>query len=263
VSDGGAAFVKAMGRPDPRTGSELPFTSGSLGARVWDRLYPEIGAGYYRDRFLFLFGEGLTALRPCLDAWSFLLPGDVTENMIIGRNAYGALLVLENPNQFGPKERVSVLDPLAVAYRRYADLDFVGLIGYWLPENELPQFLDQSVYDDWRRQTRSFLEPGQILAPKTPLGMGGAMELGNFQVEDIVSYYQTTAPIYRKAFAKGDGARIRPAAAPEKRSTPKPTKTPALKPSPKLTPKPLPKPTKKPTPKVAPADKRTKKRKGR
>jgi hypothetical protein len=155
-----------------------------------------------------------------------------------------------------------VLDPLAVRYRRYADLDFVGLIGYWLPENELPQFLDQTVYDDWRRQTGSVLGPGQILAPKTPLGLGGTMEVDNFQVEDIVSYYQTTAPIYQKAFAKSggartgtaaksDGTRAQPPAAPAKKSTRKPP------------PKPTPKPTKKPTPKVAAASKRTKKRKGR
>jgi hypothetical protein len=239
VSDAGAAFVKAMGRPDPPTASGLKFAAAKVGARLWERLHPEIGAGYYRDRFLFLFGEGLTALRPCLDAWSFLLPADVAQNMIIGRNAYGALLVLENPDNFGPAARISVLDPLAVRYRRYADLDFVGLIGYWLPENELPQFLDQSVYDDWRRQTGSILGPRQILAPKTPLGMGGAMELGNFQVEDIVSYYQTTAPIYQKAFAKSGGAR--------RKSTAKPT----------------PKPTKKPPPKVAAASKRPSKRKGR
>jgi hypothetical protein len=257
VSDAGTAFAKAMGQPAPRTASGLSFT-GDWEALVWNKLHPEIGAGYYRDRFLFLFGEGLTVLRPCLDAWSFLLPADVAQNMIIGRNAYGALLVLENPDNFGPAARISVLDPLAVRYRRYADLDFVGLIGYWLPENELPQFLDQSVYDDWRRQTGSVLGPRQILAPKTPLGLGGAMEVDNFQVEDIVSYYQTTAPIYQKAFAKsggartaaaakGDGTRAQPPSAPKRKSTGKPT----------------PKPTKKPTPKVAAASKRPSKRKGR
>jgi pyruvate,orthophosphate dikinase len=95
-----------------------------------------------------------------------------------------------------------MLDPLAVVYRRYPTLDFVGLIGYWLPERELPEFLDRRIYDAWRKQTKKFLEPNQILAPIKPLGLGGVAELHNFQVEDAVSYYQATAPIYQRAFAK-------------------------------------------------------------
>jgi hypothetical protein len=201
MSEDSDDFLRVFGQPDPRTASGLHF-SGAWEARMWDGFYKQMGAGYYWDRFLFLFGEGLESLEPCLDAWSFLVPDDGTERMIIGRNSYGALLVLENPNDWGPRCRVSMLDPLAVVYRRYPSLDFVGLIGYWLPKRELPEFLDRRVYDAWRKQTKKFLEPMQILAPTKPLGLGGSVALDNFQVEDIVSYYQSTAPIYQRTFAK-------------------------------------------------------------
>jgi hypothetical protein len=42
---------------------------------MWDKLHSEVGAGWYRDRFLYLFGENLEEFRPCVDAWSFLMPG--------------------------------------------------------------------------------------------------------------------------------------------------------------------------------------------
>jgi hypothetical protein len=194
-------FLRAVGRANPRTPPGLSFSNDWKG-EVWEALHDQVGAGYFWDRFLFLFGEGLQSLQPCLKAWSFLVPDDGAERMIVGYNAHGALLVLENPNEAGPKSRVSIVDPVGVVYRRYADLDFVGLIGYWIPEMKLREFLDRRVYDSWRGQHGKYLEPRQILAAKKPLGLGGTMALENFQVEEIVSYYRTTAPIYAKAFAQ-------------------------------------------------------------
>lgn len=194
-------FQRAFGHPDPAAPDGLRFTR-AWERGVWDDLRAQTGTGWFLDRFLYLFGEGLDALAPCLEAWSFLVPQQV-EKMIVGRNAYGALLVLENPNQFGPQSRVGILDPVSVVYRKHPDLDFAGLVGYWLPQRQLPEFLDRAVYDEWRRRSGRHLEPDHILGARQPLGLGGSMTLGNFQEEEIVQYYRTTAPIYRKALDPG------------------------------------------------------------
>jgi hypothetical protein len=112
--------------------------------------------------------------------------------MIVGRNAYGALLVLENPNDFGPDSRIAVLDPVRVAYERQPQIDFVGLIGYSLPNGEPAAFLHRGVYDEWRRRSGRFLQEGHILGVKRPLAEGGAMTVDNFAEEEVVSYFERT-----------------------------------------------------------------------
>jgi hypothetical protein len=87
----GEAFVKAFGKPDPATPNGVTFSMPGLQGS-WESLHKEIGSGWYRDGFLYLFGEGLDALKPCLEAWSFLVP-PCDDRVIIGRNAYGAILV--------------------------------------------------------------------------------------------------------------------------------------------------------------------------
>ncbi len=142
------------------------------------------GGGWYRDGFLYLSGEGLEELRPCLDAWSFLVPsgGDRT---VLGRNAYGALIV-EGP---GP-DSVWILDPFTVSYTRVA-VDA-------LP----PGFLDGSAYRGWLDQHGlDGIEFRDVLGIKVPKGLGGALEVDNLQIEDIVDYYESTGPIYADAFA--------------------------------------------------------------
>ncbi len=204
MTDAHDPLIRAFGPPSPETPPGLHFR-GDWEALVWRKLHAQSGAGYYWDRFLFLFGEGLERLHACLDAWSFVVPDDGVERMIVGRNAYGTLLVLESPNDAGPRSRIAVLDPIGVTYRRHPDIDFVGLIGHWLPEKQLPDLLDRGVYDAWRSRTGRYLEPEHILAPKKPLGLGGAMQLDNFQDEEILTYYRTTAPIYARAFATTKG----------------------------------------------------------
>lgn len=169
---------------------------------MWEAFYEEIGAGFYQNRFWYLFGEGLEALAPCLDAWSFLVPPG-TPRMILGRNAYGALLVLENPDEIGPSSRVRVLDPLGVVWWGSASIAFANLLGCYLPQKLLPYtFFDDSVYQAWQKSTGRWLEADEILAVRVPLALGGTMTLDNFQVENVHAYYRTTAPIYAKALAR-------------------------------------------------------------
>ncbi len=170
-------------------------------ARRGETAHEQVGSGWYANRFFYLFGEGLEPLRMCLEAWSFVVPYN-PERMIVGRNAYGALLVLENPKTPGPTSRVRILDPLDVAWRTEVDTDFLGLLGYWFPNEALPAtFLDASVHRAWSAATGRVLALDEMLAVRVPLALGGTMEPDNFQVEDIVRYYETSAPIYAKALA--------------------------------------------------------------
>jgi len=86
----GEAFTETIGRPDPSVPAGISF-SAPLSEMLWADLYPEVGAGYYRDRFMYLFGQGLQDLAHCLEAWSFLVPPDCTDPRIIGRNAHRVL----------------------------------------------------------------------------------------------------------------------------------------------------------------------------
>jgi len=193
----GEKFQKAFGKPDPSAPDGLPNdTAGGF----WERLRPEVGSGYFLDRFLYLFGEGLQELTVCLKSWSFIVPSH-EDRVILGFNAYGSLLVLED-GQDPSKERVYVLDPLHVTYTTRASCDFVGLLGSWLPEQRLPNFFDTSVYTAWGEENGTVLDPREILGIGVPLSLDGEMELENFAPQDIVEYYATTGPTYAKAMRK-------------------------------------------------------------
>jgi hypothetical protein len=192
-------FVPKMGRPDPVEPSGLRFRN-RYDQESWERRYADVGAGWYLDRFVYLFGPEAARLERCLDAWSFLVPPRNPDRMIVGRNAYGAILVLEHGND--PLPAVHVLEPFVVTYWTHPQLDFVSLLGRFLPEGLIPHFMDGRLYKKWRKQTGKHLPTDAILAPRVPEGLGGTRTLTNFQVEDIFAYYESTAPVYAKAFAK-------------------------------------------------------------
>lgn len=194
MSDVGKAFLRALGKPNPAMPSGLQFRDGHS-QQLWQRLHRELGAGWFLDRFFYLFGPGLEQLFACLEAWSFLVPPS-RDRMILGRNAYGAILVLERPSSVD--QSVHLLDPFRVQYWTDPRIGFVNLISRWLPDHLLPGFADDLLYRAWV-QSGTHLPDDVILAPKTPLGLGGRLEPDNIQEEEIVSYYRTTAPIYAKA----------------------------------------------------------------
>ncbi|HET6232746.1 MAG TPA: hypothetical protein VFE05_21910 [Longimicrobiaceae bacterium] len=196
----GEAFIRGVGRPGPPAPNGMDLHN-PFGQQMWERIHAEIGSGWFLDGFLYLFGEGLDALDPCLEAWSFLLdPGH--ERMIVGRNAYGALLVVEDAAEQGWVAPVGLLNPLEVHYFRDPELNFSSLIGTWLPERRLPGFHDSSLYDAWNEVTKQRLDLGEGLVIKEPLSLGGTMEAGNFDIEELVPYYRSTGPIYRSALEK-------------------------------------------------------------
>lgn len=195
------AFIRALGRPDPATPSGLRFAPWLQ--RTWDRLHPKIGSGWFADGFLYLFGDGVSGLAPCLDAWSFLVPPS-DDRVLIGRNAYGAILVLDNASD-PARHRVRVLDPWTVTYDGAESVTFASLIARALPQRELADFLDDRPYRDWRKANGvERLGLDDVLGIKVPKPLGGRLDADNLQLDGVVDYYQATGPIYAEALSKGN-----------------------------------------------------------
>jgi hypothetical protein len=198
MSDVTRAFIRRFGRPSPRVESGLVFKD-PLKQILWEQVYADIGAGWFLDRFVYLFGPGLERLRPCLEAWSFIVPSGHPDRMILGRNAYGALLVMEHQ---GPvDESVHFLDPLIGRYWTDPRIGLMNLFGTWLPEGLIPDFLDRGPYESWVR-IHGTLSEDEILAPITPLYVGGAMSTENLQRQEICGYHRTAAAAFASATGK-------------------------------------------------------------
>lgn len=208
-------FVRVFGKPKPKTPNVVHFKDPGLEA-IWKLCEKDTGAGWYMNRFVYMFGPQVERWAPCLDAWSFLVPRSRARRIIIGRNAYGALLVVDDTAD----APAHVLDPFLMVYWSHPNLHFGNLLATWLPQNQIPGFLDDTLYQAWIKVRKKPLEDDLILAPKTPFGLGGEMDPANFQEEEIVSYYQTTAPIYAKAYAKMGKKPPAPAAAQKKAKKP-------------------------------------------
>lgn len=191
----GEAFIERFGPPAPAAKPGLRFAD-ETSQETWERLTKEIGAGWYLDGFVYLWGEGLDALQPCLDAWEFMLP-PAKERRVVGRNAYGALLVAEEVSEQGYTCPAGLLDPVQVRYWHDPNVGFINLIGHYLPKDKVPGFLDGRLYEAWHSTTGDRLELTEGLMIKTPLSLGGKIEAENFQLEPLVAYYEATAEIYR------------------------------------------------------------------
>lgn len=188
-----------LGKPNPSVPVGVKVRAFNPG---WETVQKEIGAGWFLDHFVYLFGEGLEDFLPCLDAWSFLVPPGV-ERKIIGKNNYGALLVVENADAGFEKTTVHLVDPLQVRYWSDPNISLLNLCGNFLPQRRVPGFLDSEAHDDWIAANGDVeLELDDILGLKVPLSLGGELSADNLQLDGIVDYYRTTGPIYADAFAK-------------------------------------------------------------
>jgi hypothetical protein len=201
-------FTASFGPPDPAAAPEVHFPN-RYETFMWAGILEQTGAGWFRDGFLYLFGEGLTALQPCLDAWSFLVPPS-DDRMIVGRNAYGAIMVVDDVSA-GHRHKVRIVDPFNVTYDSDGDLRMHNMVSNWLPNGGwygvgLPTFLDDGAYQAWR-QHRDLgdvrLDFDQVLGIKVPQPLGGELVADNLQLENIVEYYQSTGSIYAAALEAG------------------------------------------------------------
>ena len=198
MSTVGQAFRESFGLPAPVTPTGFHFTK-SWHETGWKSLSEEIGAGYFMDGFLYLWGDAISDFDAVLSQWPFLWT-EGTDYRTMGKNAYGSLLIVENEATDGMSARVGILSPLSVSYRRSEHRLFNNTIGNYLPLGKLPEFLDDSIYKAWLQESDDGLAVDEILAIKTPLSLGGKMEPANFQVESIFDYYRTTGEIYAKRF---------------------------------------------------------------
>lgn len=192
------AFHQAFGAPSIPAAPMHFKDIGLEGAMA--RQFARNGAGWYLGRMFYLLGEGLEALESCVQAWSFLLPPALTEWVIIGFNAYGEILVMDEHGAQGTLSPVGALSPLTVSYLRHPDLNIFSLLADWLPNRKLGGFVDTSVYRAFLESSGRLLDDHEILGIRTALPLGGEMQLANFRPMSIFEYYQTTAPAYAKAY---------------------------------------------------------------
>ena len=199
MTRGTRPFRERLGPPTRVMPNGLKFAE-EWALNLWMDVVQETGSGTFRGGFLQLFGEDVRRFDALLPDWSFLFGGEKTR-WVIGKNAHGALLLLESPDEYGTMGRVGLVDPLHVNYFTDENLDLLGLVGDWVPRDKLPSFLDETVY----RACDTTLGDDEILAIKRPLSLGGEMEAANFQVEDIFEYYRTTGRIHRRYRELGSG----------------------------------------------------------
>jgi hypothetical protein len=128
----------------------------------------DLEPGWHLDGFLYLANTpgGLPELAECPRSWPFLVP-HARGRVVIGRNAYGALLLRE------PDERVYLLDPERLVHR-YA--------GTW-PDLDVPEFLERAAYDGWRA-SHDAMGVRDVLVP-----VGGELVR-----TDLVAYYASSGP---------------------------------------------------------------------
>lgn len=170
-------FTHHFGRPEPAV-PPGDFFADKFDKSLWRMMYDEVGAGWYRQGFLYLFGAELPQLNPTLAAWAHILEANV-ERTVIGRNAYGMLLVAESTTEEGTDAPIGLLDPAAGTYAKFEGLDFASLLSDWLPEDRLPGFLHQTTYDAFR-QGGGQLQTHEVLA-------------GGLAPEDALAYHQRMA----------------------------------------------------------------------
>lgn len=189
-------FVRSFGAPDEEA-TPLQFSERFV-EEDWQERHARTGAGWFLGRFFFLLGEGLERLTPCLEAWSFLLP-PAEERRILGYNAYGTLLVMDDEEQDGLVAAVRMIDPLNVIAWSDPECVYTTLLNHWLADRALPNFFDTSVYLEWLEGAGRFLADDEILGINAPVPLGGEMTLANFTPMNIVDYYLATGPVYAKA----------------------------------------------------------------
>lgn len=123
-------YVDILKHADPALRPGLRFRD-ALVASFWKQVHAEIGAGWFADRYLLLFSEGVARYERCVAAWG-VLTGPADSRMILGRNAYGALLVLDGASKL-TTHRVRVLDPFQLTFAGPARASFLDLFAKEIP----------------------------------------------------------------------------------------------------------------------------------
>lgn len=191
-----AAFVQAMGHPDPRH----PIGPIPGDSEAWRMLTEQIGAGWFLGGRIYLFGAWIEGLDSCLEAWRFLIPAD-RERRVVGYSALGSLIVLEQPSRLGFEAPLAVLDPFLLTYGGPSRLILHDLFrgrAHELVPAALPA---AEVTTGLGTVPQPRLGPREALVPIQPRPLGGRCVLENFQREDLLDYYRSTGEIYARHLA--------------------------------------------------------------
>ncbi len=193
-------------------GPPLDFPDGPVGDRCRE-VVTRTGHGSFMDGFVHLFVQPLRDLDPCLRAWSFL-DDALRRRWVIGKNALGALIAMDDPTGGDGTLRVALVDPLRVSVFSPEDLTLDTLHDRWLGQQRLPGFFDDGLYRQVSSAVGEPLDFGLMLAPKHPMGRGGRLEACNVQVEPLLEYYRSTGPIYERTLQRTQESQARPEGAP-------------------------------------------------
>jgi hypothetical protein len=199
-------YARILGPPDPRLPSGLKLVSASDRA-YWRLVYRDVGAGWYWDRFLFLFGAGVEELRGCLAAWSPLC-GEDDERVVLGRNAYGAILFIDRAGR-NASSRMRILDPFQLTCSSKDGENLQELFADVIPNNRYPAFFSNRLYEVWRKREGLGLAEDEILAPRRPEDEGGKWELANLAPEGLRAFFERTATDWAPAIARAAKRRSR------------------------------------------------------
>ncbi len=194
VSD---AIINAFGK------GEAIGNLQNLFVRPFDKMVIEdltstINYGCFKNKFYLLLSLELELYNECLVDWNFLIPKDNKMRKVFGRNAYGSLFIIEDPENKGLAAEVGILNPFTLSYSVNPSCVFMNNLGHWMPKNVHSTSVSNSTIYDVVFGKDKFLGTHEILAPKIPLPLGGKFEMNNFQIEPILDYYKSTAKIYKQ-----------------------------------------------------------------
>ncbi len=141
-------FTKAFGQPATPAPTHIELEDPNA-QKEWAFLYGISGAGWYKNGFVFLFGDRLLDLHPTLDQLADLWPDNSTPRTLIGKNAYGDLLVAENLREAGFDAPVMLVHAAERQLYFEPDWTFLKAIGELLPSMDFAFFLKQDRWFAW------------------------------------------------------------------------------------------------------------------
>lgn len=194
VSD---AIINAFGKGESIGSLQNLFTQ-TFDKMLIENVVSDINYGWFKNRFYLLLSSELENCKECVNEWNFLIPKDGKTRTVFGRNAYGAIFMLEDVEIKGTAAQVGILNPFIVSYTSDEHCVFMNNLGYWMPKNAHHFSASNSAIYDSAFGKSTFLNTDEILAPKIPEPLGGKFEMQNFQVEPIIDYYKSTAKIYKQ-----------------------------------------------------------------
>jgi len=176
----GQSFIDKLGKPDPADELGSAFKAVPSAG-----IFRDVGSGFFLGQFLYLFGKGLEGLSGCLDGWQ--LPSE-KERLILGRNAYGALLV--GDGLFEGPGLIHTLDPVTGEHWSEKGATLESLFDSYLPKQMLPGFHDEDRYGHWMWHGRQEYNLDEFVIIEVPLQMLGTKMPFDYKKGNMLDYHR-------------------------------------------------------------------------